>query len=321
MRDEIVKYCRKISGKSHLTTTKLIGMIGIGSSKYYDWVARAGSPNKHNGKMPKSHWLTPEEKRAIVDYANSYIRENSYYLRDGYRRVCYSMIDDNICAASPSSVYRVLKSAGLLNRWKGKKTSSKGCGYRQPLAPHMEWHTDIKYVNFKGTFLFFISVMDGYSRYIVHHELRASMTEHDVEVTVQKALEKYPGHKPKIISDNGSQYVSKDFQVFLKEVGLQHIRTSPSYPQSNGKLERFHRSFEEECIRPNSLINIEDARRQVEKYVYHYNNKRLHSSLFYLRPVDFLNGNVEELLSNRQKKIDTATEARAKYWKKKKNIA
>lgn len=313
-----MRYCRKINRDSHLPRSRLIEMMGISRPKYYSWEKRLGLPNNHNGKMPKSHWLTPEERKAVIEFAKGYISENSYYLRDGYRRITYTMIDKNICAASPSTVYRILKREGLLNRWKGNRSVTKGKGYRQPEAPHKEWHTDIKYVNFKGTFLFFISIMDGYSRYIIHHELRSSMTEYDIEIVVQRAHEKYPQHKPRIISDNGSQYVSKDFQMYLKESGLQHVRTSPSYPQSNGKIERFHRSLEEECLRTKSMINLEDAGRQIEKYVDHYNRNRLHSSLYYLRPIDFLEGRVDKLLKIRQEKLDKAAEARNKYWKERK---
>jgi transposase InsO family protein len=295
-------------------------MTGIGRCKFYEWQKRLGSDNKHNGKMPKSHWLLPQERQAIIDFASKYITENSYYLRDGYRRIAYMGIDKNAFAASPSSVYRVLSKAGLLNKWKGKTNTSKGMGYRQPLAPHQEWHTDIKFVNFRGAFLFLISVMDGYSRYIIHHELRTSMSELDVEITLQKAHEKYPNEKPKIISDNGSQYVSKEFQLYLKEVGMQHIKTSLHYPQSNGKIERYHKSLEEECIRVKSMISPKDAEDQIAQYVDHYNNHRLHSSLFYLRPIDFLNGNVKELLRIRQEKLDNATEAREKYWAEKKKL-
>ena len=127
--------------------------------------------------------------------------------------------------------------------------------------------------------------------------------------------------KPKLITDNGSQYLSKDFQIYLKEVGLQHVKTSPSYPQSNGKIERFHRSLEQECVRTTSMINLDDARRQIENYVEHYNNHRLHSSLFYLRPVDFLTGEVDKLLKARQEKLDKASAERQKYWGDKKNVA
>ena len=96
-----------------------------------------------------------------------------------------------------------------------------------------------------------------------------------------KALEKFPNVKPRIISDNGVQFISRDFSAFIKQAGLQHIRTSIAYPQSNGKIERFHRSISEEHIRKNSYINLEDAREQISKYIEHYNTKRLHSSLFY----------------------------------------
>jgi transposase InsO family protein len=295
-------------------------MIGIGRAKYYDWAKRLGSENNSNRQLPKQHWLTPEEKQSIIEFAKRYITINQYYLSDGYRRITYNGIDANVFACSPASVYRVLSKAGLLSKWRNKKSSKKGNGFNQPLEPHQHWHTDIKHINYKGTFLFFISIIDGFSRYIVHHELRTSMTEYDVEMVVQRAIEKYPDKKPRIISDNGSQYISKDFKIYMKEVGLQHIRTSTAYPQSNGKIERFHRSLEQECLRPGSLINLEDARQQVDKYVDYYNNNRLHSALFYLRPVDFLKGNVDELLNIRQEKLDLATVNRSIYWRES-NIA
>ncbi|MGC8596132.1 MAG: transposase, partial [Candidatus Kryptoniota bacterium] len=137
---------------------------------------------------------------------------------------------------------------------------------------------------------FLISVIDGYSRYIVHHELRTSMEEYDVEITIERALEKFPFERPGLISDNGSQYVSRDFAEFLRLTGLQHTRTSVGYPQSNGKIERFHESISQECLRKRSLIDIEDARKQVAEYIEYYNTRRLHSALYYLTPEDYLNG-------------------------------
>lgn len=317
----MIEYVKDIVHKSHFKITNMIKLLGINKSKYYEWCSRYGQENKHNGEQPKRHWLTPLEQEAILDFAKSYILSHQYYLNDGYRRITYAGIDKNLFACSPTTVYRLLSTAGLLKKWKIGKTSSKGSGFKQPIKPHKHWHTDIKYINYKGTFLFLISIMDGYSRYIVYHELRSSMTEFDIEIVIQRALEKYPEHKPRIISDNGSQYTSKDFQLYMKEVGLKHIRTSPSYPQSNGKIERFHRSLEEECLRTTSMINMDDARNQVAKYIDHYNNERLHSSLFYLRPVDFLNGHVQELLKERQEKLDKAVEARQKYWEGKINVA
>ncbi len=272
----------------------------------------------HNGKIPRKRWILPLEREAVITYAKRNMSKYSSYVRDGYRRLTYMMIDEGVACVSPSTTYRVLKSAGLLNKWDTAKKSFKGRGYKQPLAPHQEWHTDIKYVNFKGTYLFFIGIIDGYTRYMVHHELRTNMTEYDVEITLQRALEKYPLARPRLITDNGAQYISKDFQHYLKEVGLQHLRISVGYPQSNGKVERFHRSLESECLKQKSLISLEDARNQVDKYIEYYNKKRLHSALFYLTPEDFLDGRESTKLNERQKKLDKTVQLRMKYWDNKK---
>lgn len=275
-------------------------LIDINSSKYYSWKQRGGIPNNHKRIIPKQNWFLEWEKAAIINYAKSHLEE-------GYRRLTYMMLDENVVAVSPSSTYRVLKAAGLLNRWNQTKTNSKGTGFVQPQGIHRHWHVDIKYVNFKGTFLFLISVIDGYSRYIVQHDLRMNMQEFDVQLTIQKAIEKYSAYSPRIISDNGSQFISKDFAQYLKLEGLQHIKTSIAYPQSNGKIERFHRTAGEECLSKSSFINLDDARKQINEYIEFYNTKRLHSSLYYLTPEDFLMERVIDKLKVRETKL---TEAR-----------
>jgi len=292
-----------ITVKTNTPVNKLLGMIGISSSKYYCWIDRLEQPNNHNCIISKKHWIVEWERQAIINYAQTHIGE-------GYRIMTYMMIDDGIAAVSPSTTYRVLKSAGLLNRWNKVKKSSKGNGFDQPTLPHQHWHTDIKYVNFRGTFLFLISVIDGYSRFIVHHELRMNMQEYDVQLTIQRALEKYPLVKPRLITDNGSQFICKDFAEYLKLAGLQHIRTSVAYPQSNGKIERYHRTIHEECLMRKSLIDLVDARKQIAGFIEHYNTRRLHSSLFYLTPGDFLNDRITRKLEARNIKLQLAKKAR-----------
>lgn len=310
-----------MSVKSGISIQVLIKWTGINHGKYYDWRKRIGESNKHNGKIPKATWLLPWEKKAIIEYVKEHKSEYLSYSRDGYRRLTYMMLDEGVVAVSPATTYRVLKAAGLLNKWNTKKSLLKGRGYKQPAYAHKEWHTDIKYVNFRGTFLFLTSVLDGFSRYIIHHELRITMTEYDVEITIQRALEKFPDASPRIISDNGSQYISKDFQKFLKETELQHVRTSVNYPQSNGKIERFHCSINSEFLKTHSLIDIEDARTQISQYIEYYNTKRLHSALYYITPKNFLDGKAEEILNIRQKKLDNAVNNRKNYWYYNKNIA
>ncbi len=155
--------------------------LGIGRSKYYEWRRRYGKVNEHNAWIPRDHWLEDWEKEGIITYCLDHPGE-------GYRRLTYMMMDEDIVAVSPSSVYRVLKGAGLLGRW-NRAPSKKGTGFQQPLKPHEHWHTDISYINIRGTFYYLCSVLDGFSRYIVHWEIRESMTEADVEIVLQRARE------------------------------------------------------------------------------------------------------------------------------------
>jgi len=235
VRDEVVDYVRHWADKTDIKATKMVKWIGIARSKFYDWRSRYGKVNEHNAWIPRDFWLTDWEKQAIINYYLDHPLE-------GYRRLTYMMIDADIVAVSPSSVYRVLKNADLLDRW-NRKSSKKGDGFHQPLKPHEHWHIDISYINICGTFYYMCSVLDGFSRYIVHWEIRKQMTEMDVEIILQRAREIFAEAQPRVISDNGPQFISKDFKEFIRISGMTHVRTSPYYPQSNGKLERYHKTI------------------------------------------------------------------------------
>jgi putative transposase len=219
------------------------------------------------------------------------------------------MLDADVVAVSPSSVYRVLKGAGLMQRH-NSKPSLKGKGFQQPLRPHEHWHVDVSYINVAGTFFYLCSLLDGCSRSIVHWEIRESMTEPDIETILQRARERYPEARPRIISDNGPQFVAKDFKEFIRLCGMTHVRTSPYYPQSNGKIERWHRSLKAECIRPGVPLSLEDARRLVEGYVRHYNEVRLHSAIGYVTPAARMAGREREIFAERDRKLEAAREKR-----------
>ena len=302
IRDEVIDYVRYFSDKTEIVAADFIRRIGITRSKYYDWKERYGKVNEHNGLVPRDFWLTDDEKQGIVDYYKDHPLE-------GYRRLCYMMMDADIVAVSPSSVYRVLTNAGLLKRWNGKP-SKKGDGFIQPLKPHEHWHCDISYINICGTFYYLCSILDGFSRYIVHWEIRESMTERDVEIVLQRAREKFPNAKPRIISDNGPQFISKDFKEFIRICGMTHVRTSPYYPQSNGKLERYHKTIKGTCIRVRTPLSLQDARDIVADFVDHYNTRRLHSAIGYITPKDKLEGRAEAILARRDAKLAAAREAR-----------
>ena len=154
------------------------------------------------------------------------------------------------------------------------------------------------------------SILDGFSRFLVHWELRESMRETDIEVILQRAKEQYPEAKPRIISDNGPQFIARDFKEFIRISGMTQVRTSPNYPQSNGKLERWHKSLKSECIRPGTPLSLEDAKRLIQQYVDRYNYLRLHNSIVYVTPKDMLAGHQQEIQAERDRKLDAAKEQR-----------
>jgi len=117
----------------------------------------------------------------------------------------------------------------------------------------------------------------------------------DVEIILQRAKEQYRKTRPRVISDNGPLFISKDFKEFIRIGGTDHVRTSPYYPQSNGKIERWHQSLKKECIRPRCPLSLEEARRIVADFVLYYNTCRLHSALGYITPKDKLEGRENEI--------------------------
>lgn len=280
--------------------------LGIGRSKYYSWVNRQGQDNQPSGVPAKEHWLTEAEKAAIINY-------HADHRQSGYRRLAYMMLDENVVAVSPSSVYRVLLTAGLL-RSTTAEPSQKGQGFNQPGQPHQHWHIDITYLNICGTFYYLCTLLDGYSRYIIHWEIRAAMTEADVETVLQRAREKYPQATPRIISDNGPQFMSRDFKHFIRLCGMQHVRTSPYYPQSNGKIERWHQTLKQECLRPGSPLSPTDAQRLVAAFADQYNHHRLHSAIGYVTPADKLNQRETEIFDHRRQKLAQASDERKLFW-------
>ena len=153
-------------------------------------------------------------------------------------------------------------------------------------------------------------MLDGASRYIVDWCLRESMHEAEVEILLEHAKEKFPQARPRIISDNGPQFIAKDFKEFIRISGMTHVRTSPYYPQSNGKLERWNQSIKSECIRPGVPLSLEDAIGLVEQYVTYYNEQRLHSAIGYVTPRDLLEGRRDRIHAERDRKLELARQQR-----------
>ena len=132
----------------------------------------------------------------------------------------------------------------------------------------------------------------------------------DIEILLERARIKFPGVNPALITDNGPQFIAKEFKGYLNFVDITHRKTRFFYPQSNGKAERFFRTSKSEFIRKNSFLSLEDLKRQLAAYINQYNHKRLHSSLGYITPLDMLQGNQERIFSERKEKLKLAYENR-----------
>jgi hypothetical protein len=138
-RDQIVDFVRRWSGRTEIGAGRFIRWLDITASKFYGWRERYGKVNEHNRWVPRDFWLEDWEKQAII----------AFHLKnplEGYRRLTFMMLDADIVAVSPASVWRVLSRAGLMRKWSGKP-SKKGTGFEQPPQPHQHWHIDVSYLN------------------------------------------------------------------------------------------------------------------------------------------------------------------------------
>lgn len=301
LRDEVVATVEDLHSRCAISRTQLLKWARVGRSVYYDWRDRQDIGNRPSGVPRRPERITDKERDSILDYARSHPGQ-------GYRRLAYMMIDENVAAVSPASVYRILKAGDLLGR--SPRPSAKGTGFKQPNKAHSHWHIDFTYLNLSGTFHFLCAVLDGWSRAVLAWEVAPTMTAGDAEIVLQKAREAHPEARPKVISDNGRQFVGREFTTLLGIAGFSQATTSPYYPQSNGKIERFNGSLKNECIYPKTPLDLEDARRVVGEFVDHYNGSRLHSATGYVAPADMLAGRQNQIHKSRDQKLAKARIAR-----------
>ena len=290
--------------RSEWPAARTLSYLDIAKSSYYRWCRelRSGNLQDNRGKAPCLDRILAEEEQAVIDYALAHPQE-------GYRRLAWMMIDENVVCLSPSTVYRILDKHDLLYRW--KKSVAVGNIPAKPKAPDVRWHTDILYLWVAGRWYFLVTVIDGYSRYIVNWKLLFSMVADDVVSVIEEALENIQAH-PQVVSDNGPQFISREFRQLIKQHTLVDIKTMRRHPESNGLIERYHRTFREEGIGDQLLPNYYDACELITKWVYYYNNHRLHSAIEYLRPIDYYRGEPEKLVKERLEKLEKARQLRRK---------
>lgn len=294
---EILDLVAVTRGRTGWPLRRILRRLGLPRARYHDWKGRLKRGRLEDLQTVGLCYrrILEEEKEAVIGYALT-------HPKDGYRRLCWQMIDEDVAYMSPASVYRVLDDADLLYRW--KRSTHSGEPPPEPEGPNERWHVDIMYLRIQDTWYFLVTVLDAYSRYVVHWELLTSMRAADVRLVIQAALER-TGASPQIVSDNGSQFTAKDFKQLIRLFKFEHIRIRTYHPESNGRIERFHRTTRE-ALEDVELENLGRARELLGRWVEHYNEKRLHASLFYLPPAEYYRGDPEARLTERREKLQAA---------------
>lgn len=234
----------------------------------------------------------PEERKAVIAYALAHpdIR---------HRELTWRMIDDDAVCLSASSVYKILKDAKLICSWKPKERRIKR-SREAPSIPDEQWQSDISYIDIYSKKYYLINFIDEHSRYVTHHELMVSMDGNSVSLAAERALNKLDnGQTPVIQTDNGSGYISREFKVVLSQKGVGHHRIRPHCPEENGIVERVNRTIKD-AVSEYELTGFAHGKTVVDKIIRYYNEERLHSSLNFLRPIDYYRGNPEKLLEERK---------------------
>ena len=308
IRQTAEREIQRYHDKTGLPITALLKYAGIPQRTWREWAQRRGAETKHNNNIPKAYYLTPEEVKAIVVYCT----DNPL---KGYRVQCWEMVDRNVAFVSCSSVYNVIKRNNLGKEWAEMSEETKK-GFDQPAAVHEQWHIDFSYIKIQNSFYYFIGILDGYSRKMLNWRLCKNMEGVNAEILVAETKETYPeAVSPRLISDNGSQFISKDFEELLALLEFSHTFTSANHPQSNGKLERFHRTLKTEHVRRASYLEYQDACIRLAEWIAYYNSGRLHSAIWYLTPNDVFYGRTAVRLAERKEKLHTACIKRQEYWR------
>jgi transposase InsO family protein len=303
LQGEVKTLVEQTGERSGFSVRRTLSALEIPPGSYYRWRASSPASVNESNHRRSVYEVLEEERRTILEYARRHPA-----LR--HRELAWKMLDEGVCAVSASTVYRVLSEADLMYRWKPKE-KRKGTGRpAPPTKPDQLWQTDIRYTKVGKRNYYLLSFIDVYSRYIVYHELLRFMDGWSVSTAAAAAVETLPeGVRPTIQSDHGSGFIAKEFAGTLAEWGVGHTLIRPHTPTDNAVIERCQRTIGE-LIDEHDLEDFTQAQTVIGGIMHHYNHERLHSSLFYLRPVDYYRGDPEALLAERRRKLREARELR-----------
>jgi transposase InsO family protein/transposase-like protein len=312
--------------ESAISVRKTLQELDVPRSTFYAWY-RKYREDGYDGlcdQPPRSRrfWnrIPDEVKEKVVDIALEYPDKSP-------RQLAWHITDTQHYFISESSVYRILKSYDLITSPAFIVMSARDKFQHPTKRVNELWQTDFTYFKVTGWGWYFLStVLDDYSRYIITWKLFTTMSADDVKETLNQALEQSGvrqvkvKHRPRLLSDNGPCYISKELGSYLDELQIQHTRGAPYHPMTQGKIERYHRSLK-------NVVNLDyyyfpwDLEREIAKFVEYYNHERYHESLDNLTPADVYYGRGRKILDQREVIKRSTLQARKKYNLKQQNEA
>jgi RNA-directed DNA polymerase len=295
----------QIVERAPLPVRQTLKELQIAPSTYYRWKSKYRDQGV-NGLVdlspePRRVWnrLSPEQRRYVVSYALEHPSSSP-------REVAITLVDEQVMYVSESTVYRTLKEAGLIKPPETKGFPAGKEFHTKTTRPNELWQTDASYFFVVGWgYYYLISVLDDYSRMIVGWRMQSSMSSADIIEVVQDAVE-FTGQPtvpvepgPALLSDNGPGFLSRALDEFLKVRVMKHIFASPYHPQTNGKLERYHRTAK---AKVNLFVHHspEELTTAMKSFVGYYNHERYHEALGNVTPADMYYGRRESILARRQ---------------------
>lgn len=289
-----------------LSVRKTLEQLGVPRSTFYSWYQRYveegfdGLQDRQAGSKRFWNRIPDHEKERVHDLAIEHPEKTP-------RELAWHITDTYAYFISESSVYRILKSYDLITspNYIVMTASDK---FKNPTRQINElWQTDFTYFKVTGWGWYYLStVMDDYSRYIIAWKLFTSMSAEDVKHTLDMAVEKtgvdqvHVRHRPRLLSDNGPCYLSKELKTYLDEHQMEHTRGRPYHPMTQGKIERYHRTLK-------NMIKLQhywfpgELEKEIRRFVEYYNNQRVHESLKNITPADMYAGKQREIMTKRER--------------------
>jgi len=300
---------------SGLARRKALEHLGFPKSTYYRWLKRQSEgrlQDKKGGSAIPWNKLKPGEEAKIIAKARASPELSC-------RQLALQMVDDERWYVSESTVFRILKREGLIKPAEviGFKAGKEY--HRKTKRPNELWATDCSHIKvFDWGWYYLVTVMDDYSRFILAWELKSDMATGSLIDVVQKAVDATGmtdvpvEDRTVLLSDNGAGYVSRQFGEYLRLVGVRHIVASPYHPQTNGKIERYHRSLKGEinqlpCDMPSEL------EKAIAAFIEYYNYQRNHEGLGDVTPYDMYTGRHLEILRKRKEVKNRTLKQRKDY--------